>query len=54
MIFLAMKSTIDSAYEPPAANAAGTPCEKIIGLAPWLQGEAPVKEIPALGVNATP
>jgi hypothetical protein len=49
MILFAMKSTIDSAYEPPAANADGRAVREIIGLAPLLRAEAPIKEIPGLG-----
>jgi hypothetical protein len=36
MILVTMKSTIDSAYKPPAANAAGRAAPKISGRIPLL------------------
>ena len=52
-MILAMKSTIDSAYKPRAANAAGRAAREISGRILLLLGEEPSKEIPRLGVSVS-
>ncbi len=53
MILVAMKSTIDSAYKPPAANAAGRAAAKNKRADSVATRGGASKEIPGLGVSVT-
>ena len=53
MILVAMKSTIDSASKPPAANFAGRAVARNKRVDSVVAREEPSKEIPGLGVSVT-
>ncbi len=54
MILVTMKSTTDSAYKPPAVNAAGRAAPRNKRADSVVARGGASKEIPGLGVSATP